>query len=145
MNQEWVTVSQTEQGGIWVESLQRSACDTCNAQAGCGQRTLSQLGKPIRLWVESDEHFTVGQEVLVELPTGGLAASALLMYGIPLLALLIAALLGQLLENDVIATIIGFSGLVMGLLISRRLSQRYKQWWQPKVLPSCIKTVSVDQ
>lgn len=145
MNQEWVTVSKVESGGIWVESLQRSACDTCNAQAGCGQRTLSQLGKPIRLWIASDEHFSVGQQVLVELPNGGLAASALLMYGIPLITLLIAALFGQLLENDVLATIIGLLGLVIGLYISRRMTQHYKHWWQPKVLPNCIKTVLVDQ
>lgn len=144
MNQEWVTVNQIEEGGIWVESLQRSACDSCNAKSGCGQRTLSQLGKPIRLWVASNESFTIGQQVLVELPSGGLAFSALLLYGIPLFTLLIAALFGQTLENDILATIIGLIGLVIGLYISRRLTQYYKQWWQPKVLPSCIKTVLVD-
>lgn len=145
MNQEWVTVSAVEPKGIWVESLQRSACDSCSARSGCGQRTLSQLGKPIRLWVASEEPHTVGQQVLVELPTGGLAFSALLLYGLPLLTLLLAALLGQTLESDLVAAIIGLAGLVIGLYISRKLTNHYKHWWQPKVLPSCIKTVSLDQ
>ncbi len=145
MNQEWVTVSQIDAGGIWVESLQRSACDSCSAKAGCGQRTLSQLGRPIRLWIDSEEQFAVDQQVLVELPSGGLAFSALLLYGVPLLALLLAALFGQVLENDILAAIIGLLGLAIGLFISRRLTQKYKQWWQPKVLPSCIKTVLIDQ
>src|SRR5690554_1804861 len=83
MSQEWVTVKQIEPGGIWVESLQRSACDSCNARSGCGQRTLSQLGKPIRLWIPSEETFQIGQQVLVELPTGGLALSSLMLYGLP--------------------------------------------------------------
>src|SRR5690554_7465990 len=95
MNQEWVTVKQIEPGGIWVESLQRSACDSCNARSGCGQRTLSQLGKPIRLWIPSEETFQIGQQVLVELPTGGLALSSLMLYGLPLVTLAVAAMLGQ--------------------------------------------------
>lgn len=145
MNQEWVTVSAIESEGIWVESLQRSACDTCSAKSGCGQRTLSQLGKPIRLWVASNETHTIGQQVLVELPTGGLAFSALLLYGLPLLTLLLAALLGQSLNNDLVAAAIGLVGLAIGLYFGRKLTNHYKQWWQPKVLPSCIKTVSLDQ
>lgn len=145
MNQEWVTVSKVEAGGIWVESLQRSACDSCNAKAGCGQRTLTQLGKPIRLWVASEQPFSVGQQVLVELPAGGLAFSALLLYGLPLITLLVAALLGQALESDLWAAALGLGGLAIGLYLSRQLTQHYKQWWQPKVLPSCIQTVLLDQ
>lgn|SRR5690554_2088223 len=145
MNQEWVTVKQIEPGGIWVESLQRSACDSCNARSGCGQRTLSQLGKPIRLWIPSEETFQIGQQVLVELPTGGLALSSLMLYGLPLVTLVVAAMLGQRLESDVAAAILGFVGLIVGLLISRNVIQRYKHLWQPKILPSCIKTVLIDQ
>lgn len=144
MNQEWVTVNQVEADGIWVESLQRSACDSCNARAGCGQRTLSQLGRPIRLWIATDASFSVGQQVQVELPNGGLALSALMLYGLPLLMLILAALLGQTLENDILAAVIGLAGLAVGLYMSRQLTQRYKQLWQPRVLPSCIKTVTID-
>lgn len=144
MNQEWVTVNQVEADGIWVESLQRSACDSCNARSGCGQRTLSQLGRPIRLWIATDASFSVGQQVQVELPNGGLALSALMLYGLPLLMLILAALLGQTLENDILAAVIGLAGLAVGLYMSRQLTQRYKQLWQPRVLPSCIKTVTID-
>lgn len=144
MNQEWVTVNQVEADGIWVESLQRSACDSCNARSGCGQRTLSQLGRPIRLWIATDASFSVGQQVQVELPNGGLALSALMLYGLPLLMLILAALLGQTLGNDILAAVIGLAGLAVGLYMSRQLTQRYKQLWQPRVLPSCIKTVTID-
>ena len=48
MSQEVVQVVGTGDDGIWVEGVQQSACGACSARAGCGQHTLSKMGKPVR-------------------------------------------------------------------------------------------------
>lgn len=133
MNQEWVTVSAIADGGVWVESLQRSACDSCNARSGCGQRTLANIGRTVRLWVPTNNIYQVGQQVRLQLPSGGLALSALLLYGVPLLMLLVLAAVGQTL-GEFYAIASGTLGLVVGLMLSRKLTQIYKHLWQPKIL-----------
>lgn len=140
MNQEWVTVTQIEADGVWVESLQRSACDSCNARSGCGQRTLSQLGRTIKLWVPTDMSLALGQQVQLQLPVGGLALSALMLYGIPLLVLMLAAALAQPL-GELWAIGLGSVGLLIGLSISRVLTQKCRHWWQPSIIPSCIPLI----
>lgn len=143
MNQEWVTVTAIEAQGIWVESLQRSACDTCNARSGCGQRTLSQLGHTIRLWVPSTAKHHLGQQVLLQLPSGGLALSALLLYGIPLLFLLLAAAIGQV-YGELPAIGAAVVGLLLGLLVGRLTTQKYRHLWQPQINNPCIETKSIE-
>ena len=139
-NQEWVTVTEVERQGIWVESLQRSACDSCNARAGCGQRTLSNLVRTIRLWVPVDEPFVVGQKALLELPQGGLALSAFMLYGLPLLGLMVMAVLGQAISGELGAGLGALIGLALGLLASRLAATRFRFLWQPKIHSSCIVT-----
>lgn len=133
MNQEWVTVSDIASGGIWVESLQRSACDSCNARSGCGQRTLANLGRTVRLWVPTEQRYQIGQRLQLELPNGGLALSALLLYGLPLLILMLGAGLGQI-SGELQAALLGLTGLGLGLLLSRKLTQHYQHLWQPKIV-----------
>ena len=82
MSQEVVQVVGTGDDGIWVEGVQQSACGACSARAGCGQHTLSKMGKPVRLWVNTADSFTVGEQVTIMLPSGSLAVSALAMYGL---------------------------------------------------------------
>lgn len=132
MNREWVTITEVALGGIWVESLQRSACDSCNARSGCGQRTLANVGRTIKLWVPTNNIYQVGQQVLLELPSGGLALSALLLYGVPLIMLILMSAIGQGF-GELYAIIAGTFGLLLGLFFSRKLTQIYKHLWLPKI------------
>lgn len=141
MNREWVEVVANDDGGIWVQSQQRSACDSCQARSGCGQQALTKLGRPVRVWVPTQEIFNIGQAIMVELPQGGLALSAIMLYGIPLLALIFGAALGQAVGNDLYAVMLGVLFLGMGLLASKHITQRYKTLWQPKIVPLCASTV----
>lgn len=137
MNQEWVTVCAVQADGIWVESQRLSACDSCKAQAGCGQKTLTKLGQPVRLWLPEVGDYQLGQQLLLELPQGGLARSALMLYGLPLVFLLVSAMLGRLWLSDFEAVIFALFSLGLGLWCARLVSQRYRHWWQPKIHPSC--------
>lgn len=137
MNQEMVEITALGQGGVWVEGTQRSACHSCSARAGCGQHSLSQLGRPLRLWVPASGQWQVGQQVLLLLPRGSLAGSALLLYGLPLLTLLPAAVLGQQWGGDGMAALLGLACLLAGFALSRGLAQRFASRWQPQIQSHC--------
>lgn len=137
MNQEMVEITALGQDGVWVEGSQRSACHSCSARAGCGQHSLSQLGRPLRLWVPASGQWQVGQQVLLILPRGSLAGSALLLYGLPLLTLLPAAAVGQQWGGDGMAALLGLGGLLAGFALSRSLAQRFASRWQPQIQSHC--------
>ena len=134
-NQEWVSIVAVEDEGIWVESMQKSACGRCSAQAGCGQRALNQFGRSLSLWVPLTQDMPksslhVGQSVLLTLPKGGLIFSAWVLYGVPLFSMLMATLVGQHFSERV-AILLAFLGLGVGIVLSRWLSQRWQSRWQP--------------
>jgi sigma-E factor negative regulatory protein RseC len=143
MSQEIVKVTEIADGGVWVEAVQRSACNSCNARSGCGQHSLSKLGRPMRLWVAGGEHLQAGQEVVLSIPSGGLALSALLLYGLPLLGLIVGMALGQS-SGDLLAAIVGLTGLAAGFFAARRISEQVKHRWEPRIVPGCALIPHVE-
>ena len=137
MNQEIVEVVEIGDGGIWVEGVQRSACGSCSARAGCGQHSLSKLGRPVRLWVKSSQVFQVGQQVVLSLPQGSLALSALNMYGLPLIGLIAGAMAGYTTGSEPASVITGLIGLGAGLWLARMIAHRREKDWQPQILNQC--------
>ena len=101
INRELVRVTERGKGGIWVEGVQQSACNSCSAKSGCGQHSLSKLGRPVRLWVDTPEQFEIGEIVELTLPQGSLAASAAALYGLPLLGLIAGAVAGHQLWTNI--------------------------------------------
>jgi sigma-E factor negative regulatory protein RseC len=134
VNQEIVQVVETGNNGVWVEGIQQSACNSCSARAGCGQHSFSKLGKPVRLWVPTGDHFRVGEQVTIQLPSGSLAISALCLYGLPLIGLIIGAVIGYQGGSEPQSLLAGALGLVGGLLLARKLGQKMQGQWQPRVL-----------
>lgn len=146
MNQEMVEVTALADGGVWVEATQRSACGSCQARAGCGQHSLSQLGRPLKLWVPVSGDFRVGQQVLLILPRGSLAASAMVLYGLPLLLLLPGAGIGQWLGGDGMAALLGAAGLIGGFWGGRIIARHFASRWQPKIESGCsLQLIHSDQ
>lgn len=133
---EQVVVKELAAGGIWVEGVQASACESCQAKSGCGQQSLKKLGRPVTLWVETSQKFSVGEEVSVELPDGAVAMSALVLYGIPLLGLALGAVIASRFDMPDWQTFLGASaGLAVGFAVARGLSERYQEQWQPRLIP----------
>ena len=100
MSQEIVEIVEIGEQGVWVEAMQQSACSSCNARSGCGQHSLSKLGRKMRLWVPTERHFSVGEQATLTLPDGSLALSALVLYGLPLLAMMLLAVVGHGLAGE---------------------------------------------
>ncbi|MDO6682588.1 MULTISPECIES: SoxR reducing system RseC family protein [unclassified Oceanobacter] len=137
MPREMVEVKEVANGGVWVEGLQQSACGSCNSRAGCGQATLSSMGKPIRLWVATEYVLEPGQQVVLDLPSGSLAASAATLYGVPLVGLILGAAAGQTSGGDVAALVVGVLGLAGGLLLARYIANLKRQQWLPAIVSVC--------
>ena len=134
-------------GALWVEAVQRSTCVACVAQKGCGQRLLARLsGKTLRLRVLPGErplnNYRLGETVEIGIPEDVVVRGSLLVYILPLLAMLLSAWTGhqmftidagsveldqQLLQaarlrQELAAMVFGFGGLLLGAWLVRVLS-----------------------
>lgn len=130
----WVTA--VESGALWVETIQRSTCDSCSAKKGCGQRVLAQLAghtAQLRVAVPAGEKriFSCGDEVEIGIAEHAVVASSMLVYLVPLLAaLLLAALVDTLTASSVpwqtaLVVAAAAAGLAAGGLWVRFKSRRW--------------------
>lgn len=149
MIEEQVIVTSIAAQGAWVEGIQQSACGSCSAKAGCGQHAMSQLGKRVTLWLPSSEdkegqsqaELEVGQQIVVGLPEGAILRSTLVLYGVPLVALVIGAIIGNALWGELGSIITAVITMMLGFKLAGLISERNKQQWQPQFLRNCSQTV----
>lgn len=78
-----------ESDSLWVETIQKTACEACVAQKGCGTRVLSKLtGKTNRIRVlaggMSLREIELGQDVDIAIPEDVIVNAALLVYLLPI-------------------------------------------------------------
>ena len=83
------TVIAVEPDGLWVETIQKSACEVCVAEKGCGQKFLSKLaGKTASIRVllnnQPQQKFSVGQSVTIGIPEDVIVLASLLVYLLPI-------------------------------------------------------------
>ena len=110
-----------ESDSLWVETIQKSACEVCVAEKGCGQKFLSKLaGKTVSIRVLRDklssEHFSVGQSVTIGIPEDVIVLASLLVYLLPIFAAIGGA---SLLSGggDLLAVAGALGGLLLGGLL----------------------------
>ena len=114
-----------------VESTQGGGCGNCDSENGCGSGKLSQLfcSEPRRFRVRNDANAPVGTLVEVSLPDGVLLHSALLMYILPLVLLMVGAMAAAHwapddASADAYAASGGLAGLFSGFVLVKALSLR---------------------
>ena len=132
-----------EPQGLWVETIQRSACGSCQAHKGCGHSLLAKFGasSASRLWVllEGDDtnQYCVGDKVQIGISEDLITQSALFIYLMPLLSMLGATVLAhhQALTEGV-SVIWALGGLILGAFIVRWHSHqtRFDSRLQPVVV-----------
>ena len=86
---ETATVTSVESDALWVEAIQKSTCEACTAQNGCGTAVLSKLtGKTTRLRVlasqQTSESYKVGQQVTIAIPEDVVVLASVCTYLVPL-------------------------------------------------------------
>lgn len=85
---------------LWVETIQRSACKSCAAEKGCGQKLMSRWGSNasyLRVLPGGRDisAFQVGDDVTIGVPERVVAAGSLLVYLLPLAVMMLGVALGS--------------------------------------------------
>lgn len=110
-------------GKAWVQTIRASACESCSARGGCGQRVLAgaSSGRANQVLVSNHLNARVGDEVTVAIEESALLSASVLVYGLPLLLLVLGAVAGQhwLPGPDAGAIAGAVAGLVAGFAIAR--------------------------
>ena len=123
---ETARVIQRDGKRVELELQRGSACGHCELSQGCGTGALGRLlGKRSRpLVIETDQDCRAGDLVVLAIPEGALVSASLLLYGLPLLGLLLAGLVAMsfaLVEWQVV--VIAGCGLFVGCRLAARLAR----------------------
>jgi sigma-E factor negative regulatory protein RseC len=121
-----------ETEGVWVETIQKSACGSCKAEKGCGQSLINKWdGHTAYIWVllegRNPSNYHLGDEIQIGIPEEVVAKGAMLVYMVPLITLLLATASAHYqFAHEGITTLSGFAGLLLGGLIVRWYSWRIR-------------------
>ncbi|WP_345548480.1 SoxR reducing system RseC family protein [Microbulbifer aestuariivivens] len=118
-----------EADAIWVETVQRSGCHGCAAKSGCGTGLLGDYwanASRIRVALNSRDTAAVrlNDIAVIGIAEHALTTAALLVYLVPLLALLLLAYGGQEVAGEPGAIVGAIAGLALGALVVRWFSHR---------------------
>ncbi|ELP5730554.1 TPA: transcriptional regulator [Vibrio vulnificus] len=114
---------------------QQTSCSSCSSQKSCGTGVVSKaFGNKSLLWhLETQRRLHVGQVVEIGIPEQSLLQSAMLVYLLPIVAMLLGALFGHLVlspwlemgEGMVVLTSMLFA--FIGILFAKKLAQPLEQ------------------
>ena len=111
---------------IEVELSRQSACAHCDLAQGCGTGALGRLlGSRSRpLMIETNQMINPGDHVVLGLSEAALVKSSLLVYGLPLIAMLLFGLVATLLvlPEWQVALVAG-AGFIAGFKLASSLSK----------------------
>jgi sigma-E factor negative regulatory protein RseC len=97
MIEQTAVVSRVENGQVWLSSRQLNACSGCAQQTGCTSATLAK-GLPKREFqIDSPIALKAGDQVLITVDDAPLMFSTFLLYGLPLLTMLIGSISASIL------------------------------------------------
>lgn len=125
MIKETGKVVAVETGGVWVETIQQSACNTCAAEKGCGQRLLAKVtGKTTAIKVLPGNYdlknVGVNDQVVIGIPEKVIVNGTLLTYFLPLLLMVLGVIsISKLSNSDVVVALGALAGLIVGGLFVR--------------------------
>jgi len=132
-----------------LQAQTQSACGSCSASQGCGTSLLSKVigRKFTRFQAENNVNAMVGDVVVVGIPEDALLKGSLVMYIVPVFAMLIFALLADFFllaatqSRDLMIAISAIIGLIFGSLLSRWYFQRRSsiQLFSPVILRKIIE------
>jgi len=112
-------------GEYAIVRMEESGCGRCHEEGGCGGNNLGKLfcNTPRTFRVLNPGASGVGDRVNVVIADGAIRRSALLAYGLPLLALFAGALAGLALGGDGGAMLGAVIGLSLSWLALRQMQR----------------------
>ena len=133
MIEEQATVIKCEEQYVWVQTHRQTSCGHCSVKNGCGTQVLSKvLGNKIAqvrcLNPEKSQpdnkslHLTPGDRVVIGLKESALLSGSLIIYLLPLVAMLLSGGSGVFVAKiwwpeaiDLFSIVFSFTGLFFGL------------------------------
>lgn len=115
-------VTSVEPGFAWIESERRSGCSHCGSSGSCGVSSLSKLFGVQRVQMRLPDSLGVspGEDIVIGLSERRLVGAAAMIYMVPLLLMIAAALAGvHLQQGQVAVAMLSLAGLVAGLWLAR--------------------------
>ncbi|WP_432463572.1 SoxR reducing system RseC family protein [Agarivorans sp. QJM3NY_33] len=140
---ETAKVVALEQGYAVVECVSKSACGSCGSAEHCGNSSIAKAfpHRVHRLSVKLTEEVQVGEQIDLGLNAKNMLTSALLIYLVPLLCLIVGAGLGQFLfaqqsSNEWGVVLMALLSLGLGFVSVRLFAKRVSRQLQyrPKML-----------
>ncbi|MFP5304465.1 MAG: SoxR reducing system RseC family protein [Gammaproteobacteria bacterium] len=124
MIEERAIVSRTGDDGIWVRALGPESCPRCAAGRGCGGGVLGRLVSRRRPEIRVNGALAglrSGDTVVVGVDEGALMRASLWVYLVPLLCMLAAGGVAQLVlqAHDLLVAALGLVGLAGGFALTR--------------------------
>ncbi len=113
------------EGDIAVLRTERqSACNSCSVKSGCGTSVLSRVvgQRSSQVEVSNTLQLEVGERVVVAIEEQALVKGSLLIYLLPLLIMLVAGVVAEMLfAREVVTLIAALSGLLISVVLVRTL------------------------
>lgn len=134
MIEEIGRVVRTTGEAAWVQTARRSSCGSCSARSGCGTGVLAGLfgARLHEVEVLNPIGARPGEEVIVGISESLLVRGSVMLYLLPLLALVAGALLAEglapqlgLAGSELPAILGGLAGLAAGFLWLRWRNRRW--------------------
>jgi len=152
MIEEQAIVVKEEGRYVWVNTQRQSSCGHCSVKNGCGTQVLAKvLGNKtasvrclnsIGNTIEQAE-LKAGDRVIIALEESALLGGSFLVYLLPLIIMILFSGIAVTIARfywpegvDLLAVIAAFSGLLLGLVISRKTAQNssFKDQFEPRVI-----------
>ena len=140
MIEERGRIVKVDKGFVWVETLRKSTCGSCQAQNTCGHGIMSRL-KPSRshAYIRAANRYPLseGDEVTIALAEDAVVSASFLVYLVPLLLLILTAFVcTELKLAEPVVILMSLSGLLAGFGFVRWWTARAKveSKYQPEVL-----------
>ncbi len=121
-----------EQEHLWVETIQKSTCGSCEAESGCGQGLMARFflgSRYLKVFLEgrSPDVYAPGDAISIGIPEGVVVKISFLAYLIPLTSMLIGITIGHLQGGDLYAAAGALVGLGFGAWAVRLIARRFLQ------------------
>lgn len=127
MIEEQAQVIEIKDNVLFLQAQTQSACGSCAANKGCGTSLLAKVvgRKFTHFQADNNVNAKIGDIVVVGLAEEALLKGSMVMYVIPILAMLVFALLADyflpadVLYRDLMVAATSMMGLVWGSLLSK--------------------------
>jgi sigma-E factor negative regulatory protein RseC len=136
---EQAKITRISTGGVEVELLNQSGCNQCELQKGCGTGAIGKLlgNRQKPLFIAAAPGMRIGDKLIIGVSEHNLYFVCLLVYGLPLISMIISAIILTLLGmSEFLIVLMSIMVLLMAFgLISRLSNTIFVDSFKAKILP----------